>query len=407
MRIPARATTPATGPLVVGIVGAGTMGAGIAQVCLQAGHAVRLHDVSPEAIAAGRARIADGLARLVARGDLTPVTRAGALRRLHDAADLAALAHRGRPVDLVIEAALEDLELKRDVFRALEAVVEPTAILATNTSALSIDAIAGATTHPERVLGLHFFNPAPRMALVEVVAGDRTAAVTMQAGLGFVAGLGKTPVECADAPGFIVNRINRPFTLEALRILEAGEGDVPGVDEAVVAAGYPMGPFTLMDLVGIDVNFAVANAIWHAFEEAERFRPSPVQAALVAARTLGRKSGAGFYRYGADGRPTSLAPLPVSLERPVGAGGDLPDDEIVARLELAIINEAYRAAGDGVADPPDIDVAMRLGAGHPYGPFERARALGLGSVVRRLAGLERRYGERYRVAPALWQIAAV
>ena len=416
MRIPARATAAATGPLVVGIVGAGTMGAGIAQVCLQAGHTVRLHDVSPEAVASGRARIADGLARLVARRDLTPAACAGALRRLHDAADLAALAHgasgsgapaRGRPVDIVIEAAVEDLELKRAVFRALEAVVEPTAILATNTSALSIDAIASATTHPERVLGLHFFNPAPRMALVEVVAGERTAAVTMQAGLGFATGLGKTAVECADAPGFIVNRINRPFTLEAMRILEAGEADVARVDEAIVMAGYPMGPFTLMDLVGVDINFAVANAIWRAFEEAERFRPSSIQAALVEARTLGRKSGAGFYRYGADGRPIGVAPLPASLDLVGSSGGVLPDDEIVARLELAIINEAYRAAGDGVADPPDIDLAMRLGAGHPYGPFERARALGLGSVVRGLAALERRYGERYRVAPALWQIAAV
>ena len=180
MRRPVTATTAAAGPLVVGIVGAGTMGAGIAQVCLQAGHTVRLHDVSPQAVAGGRARIADGLGRLVARGDFTAAARAGALRRLHDAADFAALAQgvgrsaaagTGRPVDLVIEAALEDLELKRAVFRALEPLVEPAAILATNTSALSIDAIAGATARPERVLGLHFFNPAPRMALVEVVAG--------------------------------------------------------------------------------------------------------------------------------------------------------------------------------------------------------------------------------------------
>lgn len=416
MRQPGPATSAAAGPLVVGIVGAGTMGAGIAQVCLQAGHTVRLHDVSPEVVARGRARIADGLARLVARDALTAAARASAVRRLHDAADLQALAHGagragtaggGRPVDLVIEAAVEDLELKRGVFRALEAVVEPGAILATNTSALSIDAIASATDHPERVLGLHFFNPAPRMALVEVVAGEHTAAVTMQASLHFVAGLGKTPVECADAPGFIVNRINRPFTLEALRIIEAGEADVPAVDAALVTAGYPMGPFTLMDLVGIDVTYAVANGIWHAFAEAERFRPSPLQAALVEARTLGRKTGEGFYRYGADGHPSGVAPLPASVERPAPAGAAMPAPEIVARLELAIINEAYWAAGDGVADPPSIDLAMRLGAGHPYGPFERARALGLGSVVRGLAALERRYGERYRVAPALWQIAAV
>jgi len=416
VRRPGPAPSAAASPLVVGIVGAGTMGAGIAQVCLQAGHAVRLHDVSPGAVARGHERIAEGLARLVSRGDVTAAARAGALRRLHDVADLDALAHGavraggkggGRSVDLVIEAALEDLELKRGVFRALEAVVEPTVILATNTSALSIDAIAGRTIHPERVLGLHFFNPAPRMALVEVVAGNRTAAVTLQAGLRFVTGLGKTPVECADAPGFIVNRINRPFTLEALRIIEAGEADVAGVDGALVAAGYPMGPFVLMDLVGIDVNYAVAGAIWRAFDEAERFRPSPIQGSLVEAGTLGRKTGRGFYAYQAGGRPVGVALLPTAVQLPVPVGPALAAGEIVDRLELAIINEAYRAAGDGVADPPDIDLAMRLGAGHPYGPFERARALGLGSVVRGLAGLERRYGERYRVAPALWQIAAV
>jgi 3-hydroxybutyryl-CoA dehydrogenase len=400
-------TGAAARPLVVGIVGAGTMGAGIAQVCLQAGHTVRLTDVSPVLVARGRERIADGLARLVARGDLTATARAGALRRLHEAADTAELAS-GRPLDLIIEAALEDLELKRTIFRALDGEVGPTALLATNTSALSIDAVADDIAHPERVLGLHFFNPAPRMALVEVVAGDRTSAVTMQAGLRFVTGLGKTPVECADAPGFIVNRINRPFTLEGLRILEAGEADVPAIDAALVGAGYPMGPFALMDLVGIDVNYAVAGAIWHAFDEDVRFTPSPIQAALVEAGALGRKTGRGFYVYGADGRPSGTAALPAPTLAPApSAAAPLPAADIVARLELAIINEAYRAAGDGVADPPDIDLAMRLGAGHPYGPFERARVLGLGAVVRRLAGLERQYGERYRVAPALWQIAAV
>jgi 3-hydroxybutyryl-CoA dehydrogenase len=392
---------------MVGVVGAVTMVAGIAQVCLHACHTVRLTDVSPILVAHGRERVADGLARLVARGDLTARARAGALRRLHGTADTAGLTS-GRPLDLVIEAALEDLDLKRAIFRTLDGSVGPTALLATNTSALSIDAIADAIAHPERVLGLHFFNPAPRMALVEVVAGDRTSAVTMQAGLRFVIGLGKTPVECADAPGFIVNRINRPFTLEGLRILEAGEADVPAIDAAVVGAGYPMGPFALMDLVGIDVNYAVALAIWHAFDEDVRFTPSTLQPALVAAGALGRKTGRGFYVYGADGRPSGPAGLPPTIAPPAPRAAEpLPAADIVARLELAIINEAYRAAGDGVADPPDIDLAMRLGAGHPYGPFERARALGLGAVVRRLAGLERQYGERFRVAPALWQIAAV
>ncbi|HMJ80782.1 MAG TPA: 3-hydroxyacyl-CoA dehydrogenase NAD-binding domain-containing protein [Candidatus Dormibacteraeota bacterium] len=394
--------TPPEPPQRVGVVGAGTMGAGIAQVCLAGGHDVLLYDVEPGAVERGRARIEDGLRRSVARGRMAESERAAALARLGAAASLADLAAAS---DLVIEAALEDLALKRTIFRELDAAARPDVPLASNTSALSIDAIAEATTRPERVLGLHFFNPAPLMALVEVVAGTRTSAVAMRVGSDFVAAMGKTPVACGDAPGFIVNRVNRPFTLEALRMIEAGEGTVGLVDAAVQAGGYPMGPFALMDLVGIDVNLAVADALWRAFDEATRFRPSPIQRALVRAGRLGRKSGRGFYRYDAAGGMTGIAPLPTGLT--AAAVSAIPSEEIVPRLELAVINEAYHAAGEGVADPRDIDLAMRLGAGHPYGPFERARALGLGTVVRGLRRFEERYGERYRVAHALWQIAAI
>ena len=165
-----------------------------------------------------------------------------------------------------------------------------------------------------------------------------------------------------------------------------------------------MGPFALMDLVGVDVNLAVATALWTGFDEAVRFTPSPIQRALVDAGQLGRKSGAGFYRY-QDGRPTGLADLPEAVAAVDGPG--LSDDEIVARIELAIVNEAYHAAGEGVAHPPEIDRAMKLGANHPYGPFERAGQLGLRAVVEGLRELEQRYGERFRVAPSLWQIASI
>jgi len=174
---------------------------------------------------------------------------------------------------------------------------------------------------------------------------------------------------------------------------------VERIDKAVQSAGYPMGPFALMDLVGIDVNLAVATALWDAFDQAIRFRPSPIQQTLVMEGRLGRKTGAGFYAY-ADGRPTGLA----WADSPAGG---LPSDQIVERIELAIINEAYHAAGEAVAQPPDIDRAMKLGANHPYGPFERAASLGLRSVVTGLRALEERYGERFRVAPALWQIASI
>lgn len=398
MRVP-----PPAGPLVVGVAGAGTMGAGIAQVCLQAGHEVVLYDIDEAAIERGRRRIGEGLDRLAAKGRLAEGEPARLLAGLRSVLSLEGLA---ADAELVIEAALEELDLKRTIFRALGASAPAQTILATNTSALPVTELAQASGVPPRVVGLHFFNPAPLMPLVEVVLTDMTAAESAAAAVHFVEGLGKTPIVCRDAPGFIVNRVNRPFTLEALRMLEAAEAGVEQIDEAIAGAGYPMGPFRLMDLVGVDVNHAVAAALWEAFDGAVRFAPSPIQRGLVEAGRLGRKTGEGFYRY-QDGRPTGLS----SRLAEVGVGqvgaGDLPAGEIVRRIELAIINEAYRAAGDGVAEAGDIDRAMKLGANHPHGPFERAGALGLGAVIDGLSGLEAIYGERFAVAPALWQIASI
>jgi 3-hydroxybutyryl-CoA dehydrogenase len=373
------------------------MGAGIAQVCLQAGHEVLLHDVDHAAIERGRGRIAAGLAKLVEKGRVTgdePASLLAALRDSHSLEELAAES------DVVIEAALEDLDLKRTIFRALGASARSGSILATNTSALSVSAVAEASGIPERVLGLHFFNPAPIMPLVEVVVAERTSGESVERAMTFAEGLGKQPVVCTDSPGFIVNRVNRPFTLEALRMLEAGEAGVEDIDRAVESAGYPMGPFALMDLVGIDVNFAVATALWEAFDQALRFTPSPIQRAMVEAGRLGRKTGEGFYRY-EDGRSVGLAHV-ADLPRAA-----LDDPHITERIELAIINEAYRAVGEGVAQPPDIDRAMKLGANHPYGPFERAGQLGLRAVVEGLRRLEQAHGERFRVAPSLWQVASL
>ncbi len=382
--------------LTVGVVGAGTMGAGIAQVCLQAGYEVQLFDVDHAAIERGRARIADGLQRLVDKGKLPSGGRERMLQALRDAHTLEGLAEEA---DIVIEAALEDLALKETVFRALGSAEEIPAILATNTSALSITDIGAASGHAERVIGLHFFNPAPVMPLVEVVVSDSTSRETVAQATQFAKDLGKTPVVCRDSPGFIVNRVNRPFTLEALRMLEASEAGVEQVDHAVRAAGYPMGPFELMDLVGIDVNLAVATALWHGLDEAIRFTPSSIQRELVETNTLGRKTGEGFYRY-EDGRPIGLAygtPTP----------GSLRDEEIVSRIELAIINEAYTTVGDGVAEAGDIDRAMKLGANHPYGPFERTGQLGMRNVIDGVRSLEERYGERYRLSRTLWDIASI
>lgn len=390
-------------PLVVGICGAGTMGSGIAQVCLQAGHEVVLYDVDQAAIERGRGRIADGLARLVAEGRLAQPDAERMIGSLRNAHTLDAVA---ADAEVVIEAALEELALKRTIFRALGSSAGGQTLLATNTSALPVADIAEASGVPERVLGLHFFNPAPVMPLIEVVITDRTAARTADLAVRFAEGLGKTPVICRDAPGFIVNRVNRPFTLEALRMLEAGEAGVEQIDSAITAAGYPMGPLALMDLVGIDVNYAVAQALWQAFDGAVRFAPSPIQQRLLAVGRIGRKSGEGFYRY-EGGRRLGLSERLAEAGVAAPMSGGLPADEIVARIELAIINEAYHAAGDGVAEASDIDRALKLGANHPHGPFERAGRLGLREVIDSLSRLEALHGERFRVAPALWQIASV
>jgi 3-hydroxybutyryl-CoA dehydrogenase len=381
---------------IVGIVGAGTMGAGIAQVCLQGGHEVLLYDVDHAAIERGRSRIIEGFDRLVVKSRLTADDAARLLVSLRDAHTLEGLAAEA---DVVVEAALEELGLKQTIFRALGGSARGDTLLATNTSALSVSDIGQASGAPERVLGLHFFNPAPVMPLVEVVAGARTAVASVESGVRFVEELGKTAVVCRDAPGFIVNRVNRPFTLEALRMLEAGEAGVEGVDRALEAAGYPMGPFALIDLVGIDVNLSVAQSLWQAFDQDPRFEPSAIQHSLVEAGQLGRKTGAGFYRY-ESGRPAGLA-WSGATKRTLGG------TEIALRIEVAIINEAYHAAGEGVAAPDDIDRALKLGANHPYGPFERAGELGLRAVIDELARLEKLYGQRFRVAPALWQIASI
>jgi 3-hydroxybutyryl-CoA dehydrogenase len=369
--------------IAVGIVGAGTMGTGIAQVCLEAGHQVQLYDPQPGAVERAGERIA-------ARLDSEIVAR------LTSADSLEAVA---RDAHVVIEAAIEDLAAKQSIFRQLDAVAREATLLATNTSALSIAAIASATSHPERVVGLHFFNPAPVMALVEVVAGPKTGMGRVGEAIEFAKSVAKTPVVCRDSPGFIVNRVNRPFTLEALRVVESGRSTIEDVDAAIEAAGYPMGPFRLMDLVGIDVNLAVARALYAGFREAPRFRPSPIQERMMAEGRLGRKSGEGFYRYHPDGRPMEA-----------GATGD-PRPDVVERIELAIVNEAYRAVGEELAGPPDIDLAMRLGARHPAGPFEVAGRLGLRRVVSRLRELDTTEsaisGDQFEVAPTLWQVATV
>jgi len=404
-------------PGVIGVVGAGTMGAGIAQLALEAGHLVRIHDVDAAAIERGRARIRTGLERRATRLDLDPDSaeawvegRLGRLRNAPTLEDVSAAAP-----DLIIEAALEDLEAKRAIFRALDAATAASGtILATNTSAISVASIASATAHPGRVLGLHFFNPAPVMPLVEVVITEGADPAVVERAAALMTAWGKVPVRCTDTPGFIVNRVNRPFTLEALAILSGGGATVDAIDGAVRGAGFPMGPFELMDLTGIDITLAASGGIFERSRSAgdplaERFRPSPIQERLVATGRLGRKTGAGFYDYGADGRPIGPAGRPMvemyAPREPLAV--DLPADRIVERITLAIVNEANRALGDGVASAADIDLAMRLGAAHPSGPFERTTALGGPSTVLQALSPYADDGPRFDPAPALRSAATI
>lgn len=285
-----------TGPDVVGVVGAGTMGAGIAQAVLGAGYGLRLYDVKEEYTERGLESIRSGLRKSVERGRMTEDELARALDQVNAGTDLSILAGAG----FVIEAAPEKLELKRAIFSELDELL-PEAVLASNTSSLSITAIAGATSRPERVAGMHFFNPVHAMALVEVVRGDFTSEDALQKTEDLSRSLRKTPVRVTDTPGFIVNRVNRAFYSEALRLLGEGAADVETVDRAVRSAGgFRMGPFELMDLIGIDVNYDVTRSVYEAFFHEPRFRPHPIQRRMVESGRLGRKTGRGFYEYGKE-----------------------------------------------------------------------------------------------------------
>lgn len=375
------------------------MGTGIAQVALEGGWRVALHDAAPGATDRARERIRDGLARRAARSGVNADTldewiegRLALLAQPTTAADAVVAAQ------LAIEAVVEDLDAKRRLFADLSEAASEDAILATNTSALSVTSIAEGAIRPERVVGLHFFNPAPLLPLVEVVAGRGSAAWAVERAAGIVEGWGKTAIRVADSPGFIVNRVNRPFTLESLRLLRSGAGTIESIDAALTGAGFPMGPFALMDLIGIDVNLAAARGLFDASGRPPRFRPSPVQEELVAAGRLGRKTGEGFYRY-ADGRSTGpAARFATVIGHGPGSPAPLDAATIAERVILAIANEAFRALGDGVAAEADIDLAMRLGANHPFGPFEWVSRAGTHEVVVMLDALSDEDADTFRPA---------
>ncbi|MER5478432.1 3-hydroxyacyl-CoA dehydrogenase [Streptomyces sp. NPDC002734] len=336
----------------VAVVGTGTMGQGIAQVALVAGHPVRLHDAAPGRAGEAAAAIVARLDRLVEKGRLTPTDRDAARDRLTPAGALSDLAGCG----LVVEAVLERLDVKQQLFRELEEVVGEECLLATNTSSLSVTAIGGALRLPGRFVGLHFFNPAPLMPLVEVVSGFATDPGAAGRALETVRAWGRTPVACADQPGFVVNRIARPFYAEAFELYELGAAD-PATIDAVLreSGGFRMGAFELTDLIGQDVNEAVTRSVWESFFQDVRFRPSLAQRRLVESGRLGRKSGHGWFPHGGEegaGRPEprtagpEQAPGHVTLLGALGPASGLVELIRESGIDLRVEDEGFAEEGE-------------------------------------------------------------
>jgi 3-hydroxybutyryl-CoA dehydrogenase len=438
------------------------MGAGIAQVACLGGFETRLHDPIPGALEGGAALLRDALRKGAERGRWSEAHATAAGRRLRLCADEAELAG----CELLVEAAPEDLELKRGLFARLAETCGPEAILASNTSSLSVSAIAAPVPQPERVVGMHFFNPPALMQLVEVVATDVSAEEALAATAEAARRMGRTPVRCRDAVGFIANRCARPYSLEALRLLGSGIADEATIDRICrLGGGFRMGPFELTDLVGVDVNFEVAKSFWEQSSHEPRWEPHPIQARMVAAGRLGRKSGRGYYEYSDGPHRPEDPPAPPGGQEPdaktklveLDAGSlaalapaedavgylALPDLDSASLVELTrseatsdasaaaaegrfralgkhvewvadapglvlgrivcqLVNEAHFALDAGVADAEDIDTATKLGLNYPRGPFEWCEAIGAGRVLTILDALRRELGEeRYRPALAL------
>jgi 3-hydroxybutyryl-CoA dehydrogenase len=305
----------------VGVIGAGTMGAGIAQVAAQAGHPVLLFDAAEGAAEVALCKMTESLQRLIERGKFTPEEVEAILSRITAATDI----HELSPTGLVIEAIVENLSIKQELFKNLESICQPETILASNTSSLSITAIASVLGRPENFVGMHFFNPAQVMKLVEVISGSQTLPDAANIIYDTAQGWGKKPVHAASTPGFIVNRVARPFYAEALRVLEEGGTDVATIDAIMQAsAGFRMGPFELMDLIGNDVNLAVTKSVFKSFHFDPRFKPSLVQEDMVVSGKLGRKSGSGFYDYGDRANKFEAIPCaPEDAPATVTVHGDL------------------------------------------------------------------------------------
>ncbi len=387
-----------TGKEIIAVIGAGTMGSGIAQVAAMAGHETMIFDSNPGAIAKSKDEFKKTLSRLVEKGKLSNDDSISFFERVNFIDSIQKI----KTSDVVIEAVIENIDTKQNLFKEIEAVVSDECILASNTSSLSITSIASCCRRPQRFIGMHFFNPAPLMPLVEIIPGISTDKTIVEKSKILISGWAKSVVVAKDTPGFIVNRIARPYYGEAIRIFEERWCGIPGDERGLATidwamrefGGFKMGPFELMDLIGNDVNYTVTETVWTQFFYDPRYKPSFTQKRLFEARHFGRKSGKGYYSYGEG---TTL-PAPI---RDHDTGG-----KIFMRILAMLINEAADALYYNVAGRDDIDLAMTKGVNYPKGLLKWCDEAGAEKILKILVALRTLYAEdRYRPSVLLQQMA--
>ena len=369
----------------VSVIGAGTMGTGIAQIADIKGHEVCLYDSFDGAIENSQAKLNKILDRLIEKEKISKDKKESILSRINFTKDIKEI----KGSQLVIEAIIEDLKVKQNTFKEIEKLVNEDCIIASNTSSLSIASIAGACQKAERVVGIHFFNPAPLMPLVELIPAVQTSTESIKNGRAIIDSWGKITVITKDTPGFIVNRVARPFYGEAIRIYEEGTADFATIDWSLKEiGGFRMGPFELMDYIGNDINYTVTETVFKAFYYDARYKPSFTQKRMIEAGYLGRKSERGYYDYSID------MPEPKQ-DRELGK-------KILWRILSMLINEAADALFLKIASKEDIDLAMTKGVNYPKGLLAWADEIGIANVLNELQNLQEEYGEdRYRPSPLL------
>lgn len=371
----------------VGIIGAGAMGSGIAQVAATAGCKVMLFDTNPDALVKSQSKLAKIMVRLVEKGRLNQQETDAIQAAITYVKELEAFAS----CDIVIEAIIENLSIKKQVFTTIESIISDSCIIASNTSSLSIASIAAALKKPERCIGIHFFNPAPLMKLVEIIPAIQTHPTTTLMAQEIIDHWGKLTVLVKDTPGFIVNKVARPFYGESLRIYEEGIADFATIDWAMkTIGGFRMGPFELMDFLGNDINYTVTETVFKAFYYDPRYKPAFTQKRLAEAGYLGRKTGKGYYDYSEN------------AIRPIATENTILGQKIVNRVVAMLINEAADTLHFGIANKEAIDTAMTKGVNYPKGLLAWADDIGIGECVQRIDRLYDFYREdRYRCCPLL------